>query len=238
MSLLLALSVAALVLLPLAGAGLLCLRRGVLERMMKALVAFASGTMLATALLELLPESQGYAYALAGVMGLFLMEGLVNWHHCHDERCEVHPFSYTILVAQGVHSFIHGALVGASYSVSAELGVAATIAILLHQVSQEMSTMGVLVYGGFSRERALVCLLLAALPALPGAAVVLLLGGALLKPVLGFAAGALVYIAVSDLMPELRGERSPQGVLQVAGLMLLGIALVGLLGMIFKHAHP
>jgi len=142
-----------------------------------------------------------------------------------------------MLAAQGIHSFIHGAVLAASYAMSFELGVMSTVAILLHQVAQEMSNLGVLVYGGFSRAKALAYLLLSSCLALPGAVAALLAPG-LTAPTLGFAAGALIYIAVSDLMPELRGERSPGGIITVALLMLLGIALVQLLGMFFKHAHP
>jgi len=232
------LSVLVLILLPLAGAALLCMSSRLLERLLRALVAFASGAMLATALLKLLPESNAHAYALAGVMVLFLMEGLISWHHCHDGTCEVHSFSYMMLVAQSLHSFIHGAVLAASYAVSFELGALATLAILLHQIAQEMSNLGVLVYGGFSKVRALGYLLLTSCLALPGAAAALLAPPEALPPVLGFAAGALIYIAVSDLMPELRGERNPGGILRVAMLMLLGIALVQALGMFFKHPHP
>lgn len=205
------------------------------------LVSLAVGAMLGDAFIHLLPESFERArsslevslYCLGGILGFFVLEKFLLWQHDHaaEHTHPVHPVGYINLVADGLHNFVDGALIGASYLVSVPIGLATTIAVLLHEIPQEIGDFGVLLHAGFSRARALWLNFFTATLAIAGAVLSLLLGGSLQDfstVVLPFAAGGFVYIAGSDLVPELHKERQPpQAAVQLLaigagiGLMLL-----------------
>ena len=155
------------------------------------------------------------------------------WRHDHaaEHTHPIHPVGYINLVADGLHNFIDGVLIGASYLVSMPIGLATTIAVILHEIPQEIGDFGVLLHAGFSRRRALWLNFLTATIAILGAVISLLVGARLhhfSAGVLPLAAGGFIYIAGSDLVPELHKEREPpQAAVQLIaigvgiGLMLL-----------------
>jgi zinc and cadmium transporter len=180
------------------------------------LVSFSAGTLLGDAFIHLIPEAYDTAgnkitislYLLSGILLFFILEKIVHWRHCHEEPCETHPhpFSYVILVGDSVHNFIDGLIIGASYLVSIPVGIATTIAVIFHEIPQEIGDFGSLIYGGFSRLKALVYNFISALFAVLGALLVLFFGnssGNLVNFLIPFAAGGFIYIASSDLIPEL-----------------------------------
>ncbi len=220
----------------------LALRQSALRKLLKGLVAFASGTLLATAFIDLLPEAieqnaPAMGFALLGIVMFFTIEGVVRWHHCHDEKCEVHPFTYLNLLGDGVHNFIDGAIIAAAYLTNFELGVVTTFAILLHEVPQEISDFGILIYGGFSRRKALTFNFLTSLASFGGAGAALLFSPVieeLVPALLGLAAGGFIYIATTDLMPELQRSERIGDVLGSLLVLLAGIGAVQLLTLLFE----
>ncbi|MFQ5647971.1 MAG: ZIP family metal transporter [Candidatus Aenigmatarchaeota archaeon] len=215
-----------------------------LKKVLLYLVSFAAGGLLGGAFIHLIPEAVGEfgmtasfsLYLLGGIVLFFILEKFICWRHCHHPttNSHPHPFAYMNLLGDGVHNFIDGLIIAASYLVSIPLGVATTIAVILHEIPQEIGDFGVLVHGGFSRKRALGMNFLTALTAVAGAVVVLLLGaveglGAFLLPL---AAGGFIYIAGSDLIPELHKEMS----MRKSGVQLLfivlGIAIMYLLTLV------
>ena len=220
----------------------LMLNEEVLRRLLKTFVAFASGTLLAAAFLDLLPEATTYgnftlSYALIGIMLFFVVEGVIRWHHCHEERCEVHSFTYLNLIGDGVHNFIDGAIIAAAYLTSFDLGVVTTIAIIFHEVPQEIGDFGILVYGGFSRTKALLFNFLSALASFAGAATALMssaLVTGLVPALLGLAAGGFIYIATTDLMPELQKSEDIRDVLKSLSTLLMGIVVIWLVIVFFE----
>ena len=127
-------------------------------------------------LFHLLPEALGtiepvkvFIVMLAGFCLFFLLERFILWHHCHDGVCEVHPFTYLNLVGDGVHNFIDGFVIAAAYIVDVHVGVIATLAIVLHEIPQELGDFGVLIYGGIKPRRALFLNFVTALLAVAGA---------------------------------------------------------------------
>lgn len=222
----------------------LSIRMEQLRRYILWLVSFAAGGLLGGAFIHLLPEAAGeFGFGaqmslnvLMGIMTFFVLEKFIHWRHCHEPTTKEHPhpFAYMNLIGDGVHNFVDGLIIAASYMLSIPVGVATTIAVILHEIPQEIGDFGVLVHGGFSRKRALLMNFLTALTAVAGAVVGLLLGGfmenmgAFLLP---FAAGGFIYIAGSDLIPELNkrvcGERAiPQLVFLVLGILIMyGLAL-------------
>jgi zinc and cadmium transporter len=181
------------------------------------LVAFAAGSLLAGALLHLLPEAVAARGAtvetmlpvVAGFALFFLMEQFLTWHHSHSvAEMSKQPVTYLILLADGLHNFIGGLAIGASFLVSREVGVVTWIAAAAHEVPQELGDFGILVRGGWSRLSALVANFLSAATILPGALLAYFLASEVdVALLLAFAAGNFLYIAASDLIPEIKHDR-------------------------------
>jgi len=205
------------------------------------LVGLAVGAMLGDAFLHLLPEAfertraplATSLYCLAGIVMFFVLEKFLLWRHDHaaEHTHPIHPVGYINLVADGIHNFVDGVLIGASYLVSIPIGVGTTIAVCLHEIPQEIGDFGVLLHAGFTSVRALWLNFLMATLSIAGAVLSLLLGASLKQfalVVLPLTAGGFIYIAGSDLVPELHKERQPkQAAVQLMaigagiGLMLL-----------------
>lgn len=255
-------SVLAVSLVSLVGVFTLSLGRARLERVIFLLVSFAVGAMLSGALLHLLPRAYTQlqdgaligGLVLAGVLGFFVLEKFLHWrhhhgmpedghahgpgHHHHDEA----PFALMNLVGDAVHNLVDGMIIAAAYLVSIPAGLVTTLAVMLHEIPQEIGDFGILVYGGYSPKKALLANFLIGLFAVLGAIVALLIGArveAFADYLLPITAGAFIYIAGSDLIPELNQRHSHtasnavwQLVMMVLGacVMLLPGLLEGSLG--------
>ena len=198
--------------------------------------------MLGGAFLHLLPESmetsanahQAAVWILTGLILFFALEKILKWRHCHEPTCEEHPHSLGMmnLVGDGFHNLIDGMIIAVSYLVSIPLGIATTVAVILHEIPQEMGDFGILVYAGYSRRRALFYNFLSALMAVLGAVITLSIGGRienLTSYLIPLTIGGFIYIATADLIPELHKEvKIKQSLLQLF-FFLLGIGLMALL---------
>jgi zinc and cadmium transporter len=217
------------------------------ERLRKFLIymiSFSAGTLFGDAFIHLLPEvveETGFGldislYVLSGIAVFFIVEKVIHWHHCHHPTSEEHPhpFAWMNLFGDGVHNFIDGLIIGAAYMVSIPVGVATTIAVILHEIPQEISDFGVLLHGGFSKAKALFFNFLSAMMSILGALVALLLSSHIphmeyfLVP---FAAGAFIYIAGADFIPEIHKEvKVSKSLLQflsfIAGIGVMMLLLV------------
>jgi zinc and cadmium transporter len=149
---------------------------------------------------------------LAGVSTFFVLEKGLHWHHSHIGHEEtVHPVAVTNLVGDGLHNFLDGAIVAASFAASPELGIATTVAVAIHEIPQELGDFGILVHSGLSPKRALMFNLLSGLTAVAGAIAVLAFTPVetIERAMIPFTAGAFIYIASTDLMPEIHKEPEP-----------------------------
>lgn len=213
-----------------------------LDRILILLVGFAGGGLIGSAFLHLLPEAVAksgsdivFVYTLIGFTLFFVLERYLYWRHCHNGVCDVHIFTYLNLVGDGVHNFIDGLIIAASFMASIKLGIVTTLAVILHEIPQEMGDFGILVYGGFSKKKALFCNFLCALCAVLGAIV-----GYFLSSVVGnisiflisFTAGGFIYIASSDLIPELHKQKDAKRANLAFLMFILGIVFMGLLKLI------
>jgi len=184
-------------------------------------VSFSAGALLGDVFIHLLPEvteNTGFTpqistYVLVGIMVTFVIEKVIHWkhHHSHSGHKHAHPITAMTLIGDGVHNFIDGLVIGASYLISFPVGVATTIAVILHEIPQEIGNFGVLVHGGYSRGKALLFNFLSALTAVLGTVVALVVSGQVAGSVgllTAFAAGNFIYIAASDLIPEMHKELS------------------------------
>jgi len=199
-----------------------------LDRILHALIAFAAGSLLGGAFIHLLPESLEALDAelvllltLAGFTLFLLLEAYLHWHSCKD--CKIHPFSYMMIIGDGIHNFLGGIALAASFLVSIPLGIAAIIAIIAHELPQQLGIFGVLVKGGFERNKAITYSFLAQSTIILGALVGYFLGNAyswataMLVP---FAAGNFIYIAASDLIPEMHRTEGMEKIRAIIFFML------------------
>src|SRR3989338_6544902 len=198
-----------------------------LRKILIYLISFSAGSLFGDAFIHLLPEiveeTGGFGlnislYILSGIVIFFVLEKVIHWQHCHMPitKTHVHPFAYTNLVGDGLHNFIDGM----------------TIAVLLHEIPQERGDFGVLLHGGFSKGKALLMNFASALTAVLGAVVTLLLAGtveSITSIIVPIAIGGFLYIAGSDLIPELHKETAMgKAIIQVI-IFILGIAIMAAL---------
>jgi zinc and cadmium transporter len=193
----------------------LALKEAKLRRILLYLVSFSAGTMLGGAFIHLIPEAAegGFSITLSssvlfGIVFSFALEKVIHWRHCHTPvgKGHPHPFAYMNLFGDFVHNFIDGLIIAASYIAGMPTGIATTVAVLLHEIPQEIGDFGVLIHGGFTRKKAVLYNFLTALSAVLGAAVAVVASSAIQGAgtfLLGLAAGGFIYIAASDLIPEL-----------------------------------
>lgn len=217
-----------------------------LTRMLSFLVPLAVGALFGDAFFHLIPQSFSEAKnpALAsllitlGIVSFFILEKFLRWHHhsvpkatAIQEKNAGH-LGNLILISDGFHNFLDGVIIGASYLVGIEVGIATTLAIILHEIPQEIGDFGVLIYSGYERATALFYNFLSALTAVLGASLVVLFGAlpeSVIQNVIPFAAGIFIYIAGSDLVPELhKNEKGKSVFIEIAG-MGLGILAMYLL---------
>ncbi len=212
-----------------------------LTKMLLFMVSFAAGALLGDSFLHLLPESvekgmklEVSVFILTGVFAFFILEKIVSWRHCHIPTSEEHPHPVGImnLVGDGFHNILDGMIIGGSYLVSVPLGISTTLAVILHEIPQEIGDFGILVHAGYSVRKALFFNFLCALTAILGAVLTLAIGlksesvSAFLVP---FTIGSFVYIATADLIPELKKETALKKSMLQLLFILLGAGVMGIL---------
>lgn len=232
-----------------AGLAFLSLRESVLKVLLPYLVSFAVGALFANVFLHLLPEMvesspnihAEFLLVLIGIIGSFLLERVIHWHHCHNLCCKHNETIGTMmLIGDGLHNITDGILIASSFLVSTEAGIATTIAVILHEIPQEVGDFAIMVHSGWSRKKALLANFASALTALLGGLLVLAaseyIAGieALLLPLV---AGNFLYIAGSDLVPALHKERHiGKSLLQVT-TMVAGVVLMYVVVSNGVHTH-
>jgi zinc and cadmium transporter len=208
-----------------------------LKKTLLFLVSLAAGTMFGDAFIHLIPETvEQYGFDLeislaliGGITAFFILEKIIHWRHCHNIDCETHtqPFGYMSLLGDGLHNFIDGMLIAGSFLVNTQLGIATTIAVILHEIPQEIADVGILLHAGMSKSRALFFNFVTALTSILGALLILGLGSDQLnRYIVPFTAGAFIYIAGADLIPELHKETKARNVIIQLLSFLVGIGIM------------
>jgi zinc and cadmium transporter len=221
------------------------------------LISFAIGALLGAAFLEVIPEAfekgdphEAGLAILAGIFVFFVLEKLLLWRHCHTEACEAHdPHRFErdrgrsgtlIVIGDTVHNFVDGVLIAAAFLQSTELGIVAALAIIAHEIPQEVGDFLILLHSGYSRARALAMNLLSSGATLVGG----VLGYFALQvferwepALLGFVAASMIYVAVADLIPGLHRRPELQATLSQALFIALGIGVIALVGRLFAAVH-
>ena len=219
------------------------------------LVSYAIGALLGAAFLGVIPEAfekgppQHAAMAiLGGIFGFFVLEKLLLWRHCHTENCEVHDqhqhghdhgrTGLLIIVGDSVHNFVDGALIAAAFLQSTELGILAAIAIVAHEIPQEVGDFLILIHSGYSKARALAMNLLSSAATMVGGVVgyfALQIVAGWQTILLGIVAASMIYVAVADLIPGLHRRPELRDTASQALLIALGIGTIVLVGSLLQH---
>ncbi|MEK9178195.1 MAG: ZIP family metal transporter [Patescibacteria group bacterium] len=202
------------------------------------LAAFAAGTLLGTVFFDLFPEaiasenSNVFLWTLIGILGFFLLERFVHWFHHHQHEYKDEPSKPTIpliILGDSVHNFIDGVVIAATFLVSIPLGIVTTIAVAAHEIPQEIGDFGILLHKGLRRKKVLLVNIASALTAVAGAITTFLIGErteALLPILLSLTAGFFIYIAASDLIPEIHHENRKGFAVTETLLMFGGVGAI------------
>jgi zinc and cadmium transporter len=231
------------------------LKEETLHRVLFFLLAFSAGSILGASMFDLLPEavelvdnSVVFIYVAFGFIVFFFLERFIYWYHGHghhgdivsegDDRASTKEFAYLNVIGDGIHNFIDGMIIATSFIVGIHVGLATTIAVIFHELPQEMGDYGILVYAGFKRGMALILNFLAALTVVVGGVfaslfveTVDILSGLLIA----FSAGAFIYLAACELIPELKNEDDFWRSLVQFSVFILGLVIIWYLGVVFQE---
>ena len=207
------------------------------KNILPCLLSYATGTLLGAAFLGMIPHALQQvtplaisSTVLAGIVIFFLLEKIVIWRHCHEQECEVHGAAgLLILIGDAFHNFVDGFVIAAAFLSSVPLGIAASLAVIAHEIPQEVGDFAILLDNGYTRKRALLLNTLSSLSTLPGAVIAYLFLGTAQEAIpfiLAISAASFIYIAVADLVPNLHRQMGLKpAVIQII-FMLTGIATI------------
>jgi len=232
-----------------AGILILFLKEKILNKILLFLVAFSAGSLVGGVFLHLIPEALEkvgvektallnlFLCLILGFCVFFVLENFIKWHHHHTKHHpEITSFSYLILLSDGIHNFIDGLIIAASFIASFPTGIATTLATIFHEIPQEIGDFGILIYAGFKKTKAFFLNFLSAILAIFGGFLGFLFSEKIGEPIvvflLSFAAGSFIYIAVSDLVPEIKYRKNFKKSLVHFFVFLSGIAIMFLMKLI------
>jgi zinc and cadmium transporter len=213
-----------------------------LKKILLFLVSFAAGALLGDAFIHLLPESfketssflRTSWFILLGIVFFFILEKILFWRHCHIPTSEEHPHPVGIinLVSDGFHNLIDGVIIAGSFLLSPPVGLATALAVLLHEIPQEIGDFGILLHAGYTRRKALLFNFISALVAVLGAVLTLAIGAkieGIAQFIIPLTIGGFIYIAAADLIPTIhREEHTGHSLLQLL-FFLMGVGVMALL---------
>ncbi len=223
----------------------LSIKKEKLTKSLDLLVSLSIGALLGGVFLHLLPEllEEGFlkdvlAYVLLGIILFFVLEKFVFWHHCHKAEHNHLSFTYMNLIGDCLHNFLDGVLLASTFIVSINLGIATAIAIFAHEVPQEIGDFGVLLKGGFTRKKALIANFLISLTTFIGAIIAIIFNiwvEGIIPILVAITAGGFIYIAGTDLIPELhKNPKIKDSILQLL-FILIGIGIMA--GILLLELH-
>lgn len=221
------------------GAALLLAFPGTRKMLLTSLLSYATGTLLGAAFLGMIPAGLRYVPAfvfsstiLCGIVLFFLLEKLVLWRHYHGEYCEVHGAAgILILIGDSFHNFIDGLAIASAFIASFELGTATALAVIAHEIPQEVGDFAILLDSGYSRARAFVYNLLSSAVTIPGSVIGYFFLGEvkrLIPYVLALSAASFIYIATADLVPALHRKLGIRETILQSAIMLAGIGTIAI----------
>ncbi len=248
------LAVSIVCILSFVGIATLVFQRKLLDKLTFFLVSFAAGGLLGAVFFDILPETveilkdDAFIWVLSGILLFFILEKTFYWYHCHHGHCATHhkasnikPFTFVNLIGDAIHNFVDGMVIAAAFLSKPEdlsLGIITTLAVILHEIPQEIGDFGILIHGGYSRFKALMFNFLSALAAILGAFLTYLFTSSFQNIegyLLALAAGNFIYLACTDLLPELHHEKRMLVNLKHFLVIILGITVVWISTSLLTH---
>ena len=213
-------------------------KKDFIKNILVVLVAFAAGSMLGAAFFDTLPEAidifgnNTFIYVLVGILIFFIVERYIHWHHCHHfhgKNEEIHPMAYLNIIGDGVHNFIDGTIIAASFLTNLQIGIISTIAIASHEIPQEIGDFGILLKSGLKPKKALLYNLLSALLSVIGGLITLFFANSFqnVTPILlSIAGGGFIYLSLVDIIPDLHKEEKTRTIILESFFLFLGILII------------
>jgi zinc and cadmium transporter len=239
-------SVIVVSLISLVGVFSFSLKEEILKKYVGIFISLAVGALLGDAFIHLIPEALkdlnttlASLLIIGGILVFFIVEKFLHWHHHGEdedrEKFHPQPVGQLVLLSDGVHNLVDGIIIGVSFLVNIPIGIATALAVILHEIPQEIGDFAVLIYAGYTKKRALWLNFLSALTAIAGVIIVLILGKTVEASTIWFlpiAAGGFIYIAAADLIPELhKTKKIKYSILQLA-TVLIGVLIMAALVLI------
>ncbi|MFX1392971.1 MAG: ZIP family metal transporter [Promethearchaeota archaeon] len=195
-------------------AAFLLFKKNIQMKLIPCLIAYATGTLLAAALLVMIPNAISQSepslimsVILAGIIFFFLLEKTIIWHHCHNEECKIHDAAGPIiLIGDSFHNLIDGMVIAASFLISIPIGIIISLSVAAHEIAQEIGDFAILLESGFSKRKSLLLNILSSSTTIPAAVIsyfILDLVNTIIPIVMAISAASFIYIALSDLIPDL-----------------------------------
>ncbi len=214
----------------------LLIKEDSLKKYINFFISLAIGALLGDAFIHMIPEAFKSKLnpsiigilIIIGIMLFFILEKFIHWHHHGEDKNEshIHPVGKLILFTDGFHNFIDGIIIGASFLVSVPVGIATTLAVILHEIPQEIGDFAVLIHSGYSNKKALWFNFYSGLASVLGLIFLYIFGNILNNSIVLFipiAAGGFIYIAVADLIPELHKTKEIKHSLIQIGIIMIGV---------------
>ncbi len=221
------------------GAFALSIRTKILKKYLTLFISLAIGALLGDVFIHIIPEAFENSHShntgllfVIGIFGFFLLEKYLHWHHHEDDSNEenhIHPVGKLVLFSDGMHNLLDGIIIGASFLVSIPLGIATTIAVILHEIPQEIGDFAVLIHSGYSKAKALWLNFASAIMAFLGLILVFILGEVsehLIEYIVPIAGGGFIYIALADLIPELHKSKKTKNIILQSLFLIIGVLLM------------
>jgi len=215
----------------------LFIKKKLLDKILFFLIAFAAGTLLGAAFIHMIPEvfeanHSAFVFVLVGIILFLIIEKFIYWRHCHKTPCPVHTFTYLNLIGDAAHNFLDGVIIATAFLINIPLGIIVSLAVIFHEVPQEIGDFGILVYGGIKRKKALLLNFLVALTAFVGAVLAYYLVAWIegtIPYLIAISAGSFIYIGAVDLLPEIHKETDKRKSMMQLIAFVIGIAIIYIL---------
>lgn len=244
------LAVTGISLISLIGIFTISINQNFLKKITLFLISLAAGSMIGSVFFQILPElyeltedpEVAGGIVVCGLIIFFLLEKVLHWNHCHQglEKDHKHSLAVKNILADGLHNFVDGLLIGAAFHVDSEIGIAAAIAIALHEIPQEIGDFGILIHSGLSTKKALAFNFASAFLAIVGTIIAFAVGEVnenFSAVLLGIAAGGFIYIAVADLLPEIKHEDDTKKSLVQVLFFVVGLLMMLVVSLAAPHTH-
>lgn len=223
-----------------------------IKKLMHYFITFAAATLLAAAFFDLIPDAlgslsstninpeQALAFVFFGIVLFFLMERFIHWHHCDKDHCEEKPAGILTLAGDFVHNFFDGLLIAAAFVLNTSTGMITTLTVIAHEIPHEFGNFAVLIHSGFAKNRALFLNFISALTAILGGILGFFMFDKLnyLSPFgVLIAAGGFLYVALSDIVPELHHHHKEKRTLVIETIVFMLTLAIAYIGLGLLHAH-